>query len=78
MYKHIYTRYLTPGEAIIHDRGPEFANNTAKKLYELHKTEVRIISTGRPQGNGQAEAVVKQLKHRMIVLMSENSNLFTR
>ena len=62
MYKHIYTRYLTPGEAIIHDRGPEFANNTAKKLHELHQTEVRIISTGRPQGNGQAEAVVKKLK----------------
>ena len=75
LYKDIYCRYLCPGEAIIHDRGPEFANQVSKILHESFGVEVRIISTGRPQGNGQAEAMVKTLKQKMICLMSENRNI---
>ena len=74
LYRSVYTRYLSPGEAIVHDRGSEFSNNLSKKLHELHGVEIRIISAGRPQGNGQAEAVVKKLKQRMICLMSDDRN----
>jgi transposase InsO family protein len=75
LYEHVYCRYLAPGEAIIHDRGPEFANQVSRHLHESFGVEIRIISTGRPQANGQAEALVKKLKQRMICLMSEDRNI---
>ena len=74
IYKEIYCRYLAPGEAVIHDRGPEFCNQVSKCLHESFGVEIRITCAGRPQGNGQAEAIVKKLKQRMITLMSERCN----
>ena len=74
IYQEIYCRYLAPGEAIIHDRGPEFANKVSQCLHESFGVEIRIISAGRPQGNGQAEAMVKKLKEKMMSCMSENRN----
>jgi hypothetical protein len=71
IYQQIYCRYLAPGEAIIHDRGPEFANEVSRILHEEFGVKIKIISTGRPQGNGQAEAMVKSLKQKMLCLMSE-------
>ena len=76
IYQEIYCRYLAPGEAIIHDRGPEFANKVSKVLHESFGVDIRITSTGRPQGNGQAEAMVKNLKQKMLACMSENRNSF--
>ena len=75
LYEQVYCRYLAPGEAIIHDRGPEFANKVSRKLHESFGVEIRVTSAGRPQGNGQAEAMVKKLKQRMICFMSEDSNI---
>ena len=75
IYQHLYCRYLCPGEAIIHDRGPEFANKVSKCLHDSFGVEIRIIATGRPQGNGQAEAMVKNLKQKMMACMSENRNI---
>lgn len=78
LYEHVYCRYLAPGEAIIHDRGSEFANKVSRGLHESFGVEIRIISAGRPQGNGQAEAMVKKLKQKMICLMSEECNNYNR
>lgn len=78
LYQEVYCRYLAPGEAIIHDRGPEFANEVSKILHESFGVEIRVISAGRPQGNGQAEAMVKKLKQKMICLMSENRNIYKK
>ena len=69
IYQEIYCRYMCPGECIIHDRG-ELCNNVAKALSENFKCEIRIISAGRPQANGQAEAYVKNLKTRMKAIMA--------
>ena len=75
LYQEVYCRYLAPGEAVIHDRGSEFCNEVSKILHESFGVDIRIISAGRPQGNGQAEAFVKNLKQKMICLMSENRNI---
>ena len=64
IYQQIYCRYLCPGECIIHDRG-ELCNNIAKALAKNFKCEIRVISAGRPQANGQAEAYVKNVKTKM-------------
>ena len=76
IYQEIYSRYLSPGEAIIHDRGPEFANHVSKLLHNSFGVDIRITATGRPQGNGQAEAMVKNLKQKMLACMSERCKLF--
>ena len=76
LYQEIYCRYLSPGEAIIHDRGPEFANQVSKCLHNSFGVDIRITATGRPQGNGQAEAMVKNLKQKMLACMSENGKIF--
>lgn len=74
IYQCIYCRYLTPGECIVHDRGSEFCNEVCDSLHENFGVEIRVISAGRPQGNGQAESMVKNLKEKMKALMAENSN----
>ena len=35
---------------------------------------VRVISAGRPQGNGQAEAMVGSLKNKMYAIMVSNGS----
>ena len=77
IYEQIYCRYLAPGEAIIPERGPEFANKVSQCLHQSFGVNIRITSAGRPQGNGQAEAMVKKLKQRMKALMSEKCNNYT-
>ena len=72
VYQHIYCRYLCPGECIVHDRG-ELCNNIAKLLAEKFNCPIRVISAGRPQANGQAEAYVKNLKTKMKALMVDAS-----
>ena len=69
IYQYIYCRYLCPGECIVHDRG-ELCNNIAKKLADDFKCEIRVISAGSPQANGQAEAYVKNLKTKMKAIMA--------
>ena len=73
VYQHIYCRYLCPGECIVYDRG-EFCNNVMKILNRDFGAEIRIISAGRPQGNGQAESYVKSLKNKMYALMVEGGS----
>ena len=69
IYQQIYCRYLCPGECIIHDRG-ELCNNIAEALAKNFKCEIRVISAGRPQANGQAEAYVKNVKTKMKAIMA--------
>ena len=69
IYQGIFCRYMCPGECIIHDRG-ELCNKIMKALAENFKCEIRVISAGRPQANGQAEAYVKNLKTRMKAIMA--------
>lgn len=73
--KRFFCRYLTPGECIIHDRGPEFANSIMRALLEDFGVDVRVISAGRPQANGQVEIMVCKFKEKLRALMSETSNL---
>ena len=68
VYQDIYCRYMCPGECIIQDRG-EFCNNVTKILAEKFKCDVRVISAGRPQVNGQAESYVKSMKMKLRALM---------
>ena len=73
IYQQVYCRYLAPGECLIYDRGPEFANKVVQHLNERFGVNIRIISAGRPQGNGQAEVMIRTLKQKMKALMSETS-----
>ena len=73
IYQHLFCRYLAPGECIIHDRGPEFANKIATHLMDYFGVEIRMITAGRPQGNGQAEKYVDILKEKMKAIMVEVS-----
>ena len=72
IYQEIYCRYLSPGECVINDQGSEFANEICQALFTSFGTEIRMISAGRPQVNGQAERAVETLKEKMKALMSEN------
>ena len=42
-------------------------------MLQLYGVEPRIIASGRPQSNGQAEAYVKQIKAKMKAIMSEHA-----
>ena len=74
IYQAVYCRHLTTGECIVHDGGSEFCNEVSDQLHANFGAEIRVISANRPQGNGQAEAMVKNLKEKMKALMAENSN----
>ena len=73
IYIHIYCRYLSPGECVVHDRGLEFCNEVSRLLHSVFGVPIRVISAGRPRGNGLAENRVKTLKEKMRALMSEDS-----
>ena len=59
---------MCPGECLVYDRG-EFCNNVMEILNNHFGAKIRIISAGRPQGNGQAEAFVGSLKNKIHALM---------
>ena len=69
IYTCIYCRYLAPGKVIIHDRGPEFCNKVVRKLNADYGVDVNVCSAGRPQGNGQAESMVKNIKNKIKMQM---------
>ena len=73
IYRHIYCRYLCPGECIVYDRG-EFCNKIMEILNKEFGANIRVISGARPQGNGQAEALVKSLKNKMYALMVQGGS----
>ena len=77
MYQNIYCRYLSPGECVIHDRGLEFCNEVHRLLHSSFGVDIRIISAGRPRGNGLAENRVKTMKEKMRAIMSETGNQMT-
>ena len=68
----IYCRYLSPGECIVHDRGTEFCNEVSRQLHAAWKVDIRVISAGKPQANGQAEVTVRTWKSRARALMAEH------
>ena len=72
IYQNIYCRYLAPGECIVHDRGVEFCNEVNRLLHTMFGVPIRVISVGRPLGNGLIENRVKTLKEKMRALMSED------
>ena len=71
IYKQLYCRYLAFGEAIVHDRGPEFCNAVSRELHSAFNVEVRIISAARPQANGLVENKVGTFKERARALMAD-------
>lgn len=73
IYRHIYCRYLCPGECIVHDRG-EFCNKVMDILSREFNVNIRVTSAGRPQGNGQVEAYVGSLKNKIYALMVEGGS----
>ena len=70
IYRNVYCRYLCAAECIIQDRG-EFCNKVTKLLAERFNCPIRVISAGRPQANGQAEAYVKNIKMKMKAVMAQ-------
>ena len=74
-HQHIYCRYLAPG-VIIHDRGGEFCNKICGILHERYRVQVNVIAAGKPQGNGQAESMVKKMKEKMRAFMIESCSFF--
>ena len=73
IYRHIYCRYMCPGECLVYDRG-EFCNKVMNILNSHFGAQIRVISAARPQGNGQAEAFVNSLKNKMYALMVEGGH----
>ena len=73
IYQQIYCRYMCPGECLVYDRG-EFCNNVVRILNTRFGAEVKVTSAGRPQGNGQAEAMVGSLKNKIYALMVEKGS----
>ena len=71
----IYCRYLSPGECIVHDRGSEFCNEISKQLHKVFNVDIRVISAGKPQANGQVEVTVRTWKSRARALMAEHGIL---
>ena len=65
IYDQIFCRYLAPGEIIIHDGGPEFCNALVQGMIADFNVKVSVTLPGRPQGNGQAEAVVRNVKNKL-------------
>ena len=57
------------------DRGSEFCNQVMRKLFSSYGVEIRVISGGRPQANGIAEAQVKNFKSKMKSFILERSNV---
>ena len=76
IYEHIYCRYLTPGECIVHDQGGEFKSQLQNKLANDFGVEMRCIKAGRPWANGQAESAVKSLKQKLKMFALEIGNNF--
>ncbi len=76
IYENIYCRYLCPGECIIHDRGSDFCNEVAKTLHGSFGVNIRISAAGRPQSNGQCEAMIKNIKEKMRAIMVEQGIIF--
>ena len=70
IYQSIYCRYLAPGECLVYDRGPEFCNKVVKVLNESFGVDIRVISAGRPQANGQAEITIRSVKQKMKAFFS--------
>ena len=62
---------------MIYDRGPEFCNQVVQEMNRLFGVEMRIISAGRPQSNGQVEVTIRSIKQKMKALMSKNSDFFS-
>ena len=75
LYQQIYCRYLCPGEAIVHDRGPEFCNQIVRDLQEHFGVNIRVISAGKPRANGSIETGVNLWKSRGRALMAEGGNV---
>ena len=73
LYQQIYCRYMSPGECIIYDRG-EFCNKIVDILNTHFQVQVRVISAGRPQANGQVESFIGSLKNKMYALMVERGS----
>ena len=73
LYQQIYCRYMSPGECIIYDRG-EFCNKVVDILNTHFQVQVRVISAGRPQANGQVESFIGSLKNKMYALMVERGS----
>ena len=76
LYEHIYCRYLTPGECIIHDVGGEFCSKVMEKLAKSFGVEMRCIKGGRPWANGQGESAIKLVKQKLKMFALENGNSF--
>ena len=75
LYQQVYCRYLCPGEAIVHDRGPEFCNQIVRDLQEHFGVNIRVISAGKPRANGLIETGVNLWKSRGRALMAEGGNV---
>ena len=75
IYICLYCRYLSPGECIVHDRGPEFCNEVSRKLHSVFGVDIRVISAGKPKANGQAEVTVRTWKSRARALMAQHGIL---
>ena len=74
LYEHIYCRYMSPGECIVHDNGGEFDGNLMKTLAKDMNIDLRRTKGGRPWANGQAEAAVKLVKNKIKMIALENSD----
>ena len=68
---------MAPGEIIIHDGGKEFVNGLLQTLMKDFKVKVNVTLPGRPQGNGQAESVVKNVKNKLRMQTFSEGNQIT-
>ena len=65
---------MTPGECVIWDKGGEFCNQVSSFLCEQYGAEIRVIQGGRPQANGIAESMVKNMKRKLDWLLMDDEH----
>lgn len=61
-------------EIIIHDPGSEISNEVCELLNKSYGVKIRVTKAGKPMANGQAEAMVKNIKNKLKMLMYNESN----
>ncbi|KIK18686.1 hypothetical protein PISMIDRAFT_14183 [Pisolithus microcarpus 441] len=56
-HKHIYAHFGLP-EAVISDRGPQFASTITRKLYKSLRVQSKLSTANHPQTNGKSECLL--------------------
>ncbi|KIK12807.1 hypothetical protein PISMIDRAFT_18468 [Pisolithus microcarpus 441] len=72
-HKHVYSRFGLP-EAVISDRGPQFASAFTRELYKSLGIQSKLSTAYHPQTNGESEHVNQELETYLRCYCAEHPN----